>query len=47
LDTKTWVTKVFDNGSLFHESVIHSGTTSLSAYLTQLSEIVGQQIENK
>ena len=47
LDTKNWVTKVFDNGSLFHESVIHSGTTSLSAYLTQLSEIVGQQIENK
>jgi hypothetical protein len=47
LDTKTWVTKVFDNDSLLHESVIHSGTTSLSAYLTQLSEIVGQQIENK
>ena len=40
LDTKTWVTKVFDNDSLFHESVIHSGTTSLSVYLTQLSEII-------
>ena len=47
LDTKTWVTKVFDNDSLFHESVIHSGSTPLSAYLTQLTQIVGRQIESK
>lgn len=39
LDTNTWVTKVFDNDSLFHESVIHSGTTSLSVYLNSLTQI--------
>lgn len=47
LDTNTWVTKVFDNDSLFHESVIHSDSTPLSVYLTQLTEIVGRQIESK
>ena len=47
LDTNTWVTKVFDNDSLFHESVIHSDSTPLSVYLTQLTKIVGRQIESK
>ena len=40
LNTETWVTKIFDNNSLFHESVIHSGTTSISAYLKALSAII-------
>ncbi len=40
LDTKTWITKVFDKDSLFHESVIHSGTTALSVYLNLLTQII-------
>ena len=40
LDTNTWITKVFDNGSLFHESVIHAGITPLSVYLESLSQII-------
>ena len=43
LDSETWTTKIFDNGSLFHESVIHSGATPLSDYLAALTEIIEQQ----
>lgn len=40
LDTRSWVTKVFDRGSLFHESIIHSGSIPLSRYLTSLNSII-------
>lgn len=40
LNTKTWITSVFDKGSLFHESIIHSKTIPLSDYLRELNEII-------
>jgi hypothetical protein len=43
LDRSTWVTKVFENGSLFHESIIHSRNVPLSFYLAELTKIVDHQ----
>lgn len=40
LNTQTWVTKIFDNDSMFHESIIHSGSTPLSDYLNELNAII-------
>lgn len=40
LDTTTWITRVFCNDSLFHESIIHSGTTPLSEYLNKINLII-------
>lgn len=40
LDTQTWVTKIFHKDSLFHESVIHSGSTPLSVYFKELDSII-------
>lgn len=42
LDTKTWVTKLYCNGSLFHESIIHNGTIALSAYLNELTSLINK-----
>lgn len=42
LDTKSWITKIFHNDSLFHESIIHSGSTQLSAYFEELEQIVAK-----
>ncbi len=40
LDTKTWTTKVFHKGSLFHDFIIHSSSITLSEYIGRLdSEI--------
>ena len=47
LNTETWVTKVFKKGTLFHESVIHSGSIALSTYLENLSHIVEAHEESK
>lgn len=40
LDSETWTTKIFHNDSLFHDEVLHSGTTSLSKYLSKLDELI-------
>ena len=40
LNAGTWVTKIFHNDSLFHESVIHSGSTPISEYLKELDLII-------
>lgn len=40
LDRGTWITKIFRKDSMFHESVITSGTTALSVYLQELDRIV-------
>jgi len=40
LDTKTWITSIYRNSDLKHESVIHSGTTALSVYLAALEDII-------
>lgn len=40
LNTETWVTKVFHNESLFHESIIHSGATPISEYLSEIDLII-------
>jgi hypothetical protein len=40
LDSETWMTKVFHKDSMFHESIIHSGSTPLSEYLNQLDLII-------
>lgn len=40
LDTKSWTTKIFHKDSVFHEEVIHEGTTTLSEYVTKLNELI-------
>jgi hypothetical protein len=40
LDPNTWVTKIFHNDSMFHESVIHSGSTTLSEYLNTIDSLI-------
>jgi len=40
LDTKTWITSIYRNSDLKHESVIHSGTTALSVYIAALEDII-------
>lgn len=46
LNTKTWVTRLFCSNSLFHESVIHSGSISISDYLKEISLIINNQKQN-
>lgn len=43
LNIKTWVTRIFDNDSLFHETVINSGATTLSAYIQELNLIIANR----
>lgn len=40
LDTKTWITKVYHNNSLFHESIICAGTIALSKYIETLNDLI-------
>jgi hypothetical protein len=47
LDRNTWVTKVYENRSLFHESLIHSRNAPLSLYLADLTKIVDHQNEKQ
>jgi len=42
LNIKSNLTKVFKNGSLFHESIIHSGSVPLSEYLDKLAEVISE-----
>lgn len=46
LDTTAWITRVFHNDSLFHESIIHSGTTPLSEYLNKINLIIKNHKSN-
>jgi hypothetical protein len=46
LDTKTWITKIFDNETLFHESIIHSGSISISEYLRELNLLISKHRNN-
>lgn len=40
LNSKTWVTRVFHKGSLFHDELIHNGSITLSEYLKKLELLV-------
>ena len=40
LNTTTWIVKIFDNNSLFHESIIVSGSTVLSELIGKLNSII-------
>lgn len=42
LNSETWVTKIFHNDSLFHESVITSGVTPVSEYIDKLNSIINK-----
>lgn len=46
LSTKTWVTKLFDKGSLFHETIIHGKYAQLSEYLKKLNSIIIKHKQN-
>lgn len=47
LNTETWITKIFCNGSMFHESVIHSGMVPLSEYFKTINELISKHKENE
>lgn len=40
LDRTTWVTKIFDKATMFHESIIHTGATPLEGYLSAVTKLV-------
>ena len=42
LDRDTWITKLFQKESMFHESVITSGATTMGDYLDQLDRIIDE-----
>lgn len=47
LNTETWVTKVFHNDSLFHESIITPGATPISEYLKELNSLISKNQSNE
>lgn len=47
LNTETWVTKIFHNDSLFHESIITPGATPVSEYLNELNSIINKNQSNE
>lgn len=47
LNTETWVTKIFQNDSLFHESIITSKTIPVSEYLNELNSIINKNQSNE
>lgn len=40
LDPTTWMTRVFHNKSLFHETIIHSKEVPLGEYFEKLNQII-------
>lgn len=40
LDTKTWITRVFHNNSMFHEIILHEKSIGLSKFLAEIDSIV-------
>lgn len=40
LDSESWITKIFHRDSMFHDSIIHSGSTPLSEYFKELNKLV-------
>lgn len=47
LDTKNWITKIYSQKSMFHESIIHSGAIELSKYLEKLNSLIKINKENE
>lgn len=47
LNTETWITKIFCNDSLFHESVVHSRMVPLSEYFKTINELISKHKENE
>lgn len=43
LNTTNWTTRVFHNGSMFHEEIIHDGFIPLSTYIGKLEEIINNK----
>jgi len=39
LNTNSWTTKIYSDGSIFHEEVIHNGSITLSEYLQNYREV--------
>lgn len=42
LDMGRKLTKIFHKGSLFHETVLHQGTITLSQYIKELTELINK-----
>lgn len=40
LNTETWMTKIYKDGSIFHEEIIHNGSIPLSEYLSLLTDLI-------
>lgn len=39
LDTTTWITRLYHNGSLCHEEILHSGAIMLNEYISLLDKL--------
>ena len=42
LDCTTWNTKLYHDGTLYHEDILHSGLTTLSEYLYVLDNLIDE-----
>ena len=40
LDTETWVTKIYHNETVFHETILQPGSTPLSSFLASIEEVI-------
>lgn len=47
LDSKTWITKIFDGESLLHDSILHSEFIPLDEYLKQINLIINKYKQNE
>lgn len=46
LDTSSWTTKIYADGSIFHEEVISNASVTLSEYLHNLNQIIKNHEQN-
>ncbi len=46
LNTETWVSKIFDKESMFHESVLSSKFIPISEYLAKVKSIINKHNKN-
>jgi hypothetical protein len=46
LNTEDWTTKLFDKGTIFHETVIHSKNVPLSSYINSLDAAINNYVNN-
>lgn len=42
LDRESWTSRIFKNGTLFHETIMHSHAITLKEYISTIEEIINK-----